>query len=66
MFIAEVFESCEILSEENERKTVGADYVKFGYDDSVFHHRRDIVLVRHLQARARRSGGAAPRFCRRI
>ena len=44
MFIAEVFESCEILSEENERKVVGADYVKFGYDDSVFHHRRDIVL----------------------
>jgi UDP-N-acetylmuramate dehydrogenase len=45
MFIAEVFESCEILSEENERKTVGADYVKFGYDDTVFHHRRDIVLA---------------------
>jgi UDP-N-acetylmuramate dehydrogenase len=44
MFIAEVFESCEILSEEGERKTVGPDYVKFGYDDSVFHHRRDIVL----------------------
>jgi len=44
MFIAEVFESCEILSEENERKTVGSEYVKFGYDDSVFHHRRDIVL----------------------
>jgi UDP-N-acetylmuramate dehydrogenase len=45
MFIAEIFESCEILSEENERKTVGPDYVKFGYDDSVFHHRRDIVLA---------------------
>lgn len=44
MFIAEVFDSCEILSEENERKVVGADYVHFGYDDSVFHHRRDIVL----------------------
>ncbi|MEP6491608.1 MAG: UDP-N-acetylmuramate dehydrogenase [bacterium] len=44
MFIAEVFESCEILSEENERKTVRADYVNFAYDDSVFHHRRDIVL----------------------
>ena len=44
MFIAEVFESCEILSEENERKVVGPEYVKFGYDDSVFHHRRDIVL----------------------
>jgi UDP-N-acetylmuramate dehydrogenase len=45
MFIAEVFESCEILSEEGERKTVGPDYVKFGYDDSVFHHRRDHVLT---------------------
>src|SRR5438477_3911089 len=44
MFIAEVFESCEILSEENERRTVGADYVAFGYDDSVFHHRRDVIL----------------------
>jgi len=44
MFIAEVFEACEILSEENERRTVGSEYVKFGYDDSVFHHRRDIVL----------------------
>jgi UDP-N-acetylmuramate dehydrogenase len=45
MFIAEVFESCEILSEENERKTVGPDYVQFGYDDSVFHHRRDVILA---------------------
>lgn len=45
MFIAEVFESCEILTEENERRTVGADYVNFGYDDTVFHHRRDIVLA---------------------
>lgn len=44
MFIAEVFDSCEILSEENERKLVGADYVGFAYDDTVFHHRRDIVL----------------------
>src|SRR5436190_6574527 len=45
MFIAEVFESCEILSEENERRTVAADYVNFGYDDTVFHHRRDVVLA---------------------
>lgn len=44
MFIAEVFESCEILSQEGERRTVNADYVRFAYDDSVFHHRRDIVL----------------------
>lgn len=45
MFIAEIFESCDILSERGERKTVDADYVHFGYDDSVFHHRRDIVLA---------------------
>lgn len=44
MFIAEVFESCEILSAEGERRTVGPDYVAFGYDDSVFHHRADIAL----------------------
>jgi UDP-N-acetylmuramate dehydrogenase len=49
MFIAEVFESCEILSEEGERRVVGPDYVKFGYDDSVFHHRRDIVLSATFQ-----------------
>jgi UDP-N-acetylmuramate dehydrogenase len=45
MFIAEVFESADILSEENERKTVDKDYVKFGYDDTIFHHRRDIALA---------------------
>lgn len=45
MFIAEVFDSCEILSEEGERKTVRADYVQFGYDDTVFHHRDDIALA---------------------
>src|SRR3954453_18007253 len=45
MFIAEFFESCEILSAENERKTVDASYVNFGYDDTIFHHRRDIVLA---------------------
>ena len=44
MFIEEVFESAEILSEENERKVIDADYVQFGYDDTVFHHRRDIAL----------------------
>lgn len=45
MFIAEVFESCDILSAEGERKSVGPDYVRFGYDDSVFHHRADYVLA---------------------
>jgi UDP-N-acetylmuramate dehydrogenase len=45
VFIAEAFERCDILSEENERRAVGADYVRFGYDDTVFHHRRDVVLA---------------------
>jgi UDP-N-acetylmuramate dehydrogenase len=45
VFIAEVFHSCEILSAEGVRKTVDAGYVNFGYDDTVFHHRDDIVLA---------------------
>ena len=49
MFIAEFFESCDILSQENERRTVGADYVQFGYDDTIFHHRRDFVLAATFQ-----------------
>ncbi len=49
MFIAEVFESADILSEENERKTVDREYVGFGYDDTVFHHRRDIALAATFQ-----------------
>lgn len=49
MFIAEVFQSCDILSAEGERLTVDADYVAFGYDDSVFHHRDDIALSVRFQ-----------------
>lgn len=49
MFIAEVFRSCDILSAEGERRTVDADYVKFGYDDSVFHHRGDVALSVQFQ-----------------
>ena len=45
MFIADVFHSCEILTEEGERKTVDADYMQFGYDTSVLHHRDDIALA---------------------
>lgn len=44
MFIADVFKSCELLTEENERKVVDAGYMQFGYDTSVLHHRRDIAL----------------------
>jgi UDP-N-acetylmuramate dehydrogenase len=44
MFIAEVFDACRIRSETGERKVVDAAYVGFGYDDTVFHHTRDVVL----------------------
>lgn len=49
MFLAEVFESCEILAVDGARRTVDASYVQFGYDDTVFHHRRDIVLAATLR-----------------
>jgi UDP-N-acetylmuramate dehydrogenase len=45
MFIAEVFESAELLTEENERTTVDAGYMQFGYDDTILHHRADFVLA---------------------
>lgn len=44
MFIEEVTHCAEILTEDGERRTVGVDYFEFGYDDSILHHRRDIVL----------------------
>jgi UDP-N-acetylmuramate dehydrogenase len=45
MFIAEVFESADLLTEENERRTVDKEYMRFGYDDTIFHHRRDFALA---------------------
>ena len=45
MFIAEVFESADLLTEESERKTVDRDYMNFGYDDTIFHHRKDFALA---------------------
>ena len=44
MFIADVFESAEILSEESERRVVDRDYMQFGYDTSILHTRKDVVL----------------------
>ena len=49
MFIAEVFESCEILAVEGDRRVVDAGYIKFASDDTVFHHRRDVVLSATFQ-----------------
>lgn len=44
-FIEEVLVGAEILTEEGERRRVGVDYFEFGYDQSILHHRRDLVLT---------------------
>jgi len=44
MFIEEVLEEADLLTEEGERKTVGVDYFEYGYDQSILHHRDDVVL----------------------
>jgi UDP-N-acetylmuramate dehydrogenase len=44
VFIEEVFESARILTEEGELREVDGSYFAFGYDDSILHHRDDIVL----------------------
>lgn len=49
MFIEEVVHEADLLTEENERRTVGVDYFAFGYDDSILHHRDDVVLSATFQ-----------------
>lgn len=49
VFIEEVVESAEILSEEGERRRVGREYFLFGYDYSVLHERDDVVLTVDFQ-----------------
>jgi UDP-N-acetylmuramate dehydrogenase len=44
VFIEEVLESADLLTEDGDRRTVGVDYFEFGYDQSVLHQRDDIVL----------------------
>jgi len=44
MFIAEVFDSCELLSQEGGRRVVYRDEMAFGYDTSLLHHRHDVAL----------------------
>jgi UDP-N-acetylmuramate dehydrogenase len=48
-FIEEVLVGAEILTEEGERRRVGVDYFAFGYDESVLHHRDDVVLSADFQ-----------------
>jgi UDP-N-acetylmuramate dehydrogenase len=49
MFIEEVVLEADILSEEGERRTVDNAYFNFGYDYSILHDRRDIVLSATFQ-----------------
>ncbi len=51
MFIEEVLLEADLLTEENERKTVSVEYFEFGYDYSVLHRRADIVLAATFQLR---------------
>jgi UDP-N-acetylmuramate dehydrogenase len=43
-FIAEVFQSADLLLENGSRKTVGKAEMAFGYDDSLLHHSRHVAL----------------------
>ena len=52
LFIEEVLESAEILTEKGERKTVGVDYFEFGYDESILQTTNDIVLSATFQLEA--------------
>lgn len=49
MFIEEVLLEADLLTEEGERRTVGVDYFEFGYDQSILHHRDDVVLSATFQ-----------------
>ncbi len=44
VFIEEVLDSADLWTEEGTRIEVGPDYFEFGYDDSILHHRDDVVL----------------------
>lgn len=44
VYIEEVLEDAELLTQEGERRTVGVGYFAFAYDESILHHRADVVL----------------------
>lgn len=43
-FIAEIVESARILTESGDIRQVGRDYFRFGYDNSILHQVKDVVL----------------------
>ena len=44
MFIEEVLEHADLITEENDLRRVDVDYFEFGYDYSILHRKDDIVL----------------------
>ncbi|MDH3207067.1 MAG: UDP-N-acetylmuramate dehydrogenase [Gemmatimonadota bacterium] len=44
VFIEEILESADILTQEGVRRTVPVEYFAFGYDESILHERDDTVL----------------------
>jgi len=44
VFVEEVVEGCTLLTEEGEVREVDVEYLQFGYDYSILHDRRDVVL----------------------
>jgi UDP-N-acetylmuramate dehydrogenase len=54
MFLEEVVDSADILTEDGERKTVGVEYFEFDYDYSILHDRDDVVLAATFQLHADR------------
>jgi UDP-N-acetylmuramate dehydrogenase len=45
VFVEEVVESCDLLTEEGDRRKVDREYLRFGYDYSILHERADVVLA---------------------
>jgi len=45
MFIAEVVEACELLTEQGSRRLVDRAAMQFGYDTSILHGGRDVALA---------------------
>lgn len=46
MFIEEVFHSAELLFEDGSRSVVEREFMEFGYDTSVLHRRRELVVLK--------------------
>ena len=49
MYIEEFLREAEILTEEGERKIVDTSYFNFGYDTSILHTKKDVVLSATFQ-----------------